>query len=77
MNVVELASQITGRYLLAEEALEEIRLWVGSSYDFQIEIDDLKKCISNATRPNNFEAMIREFISTKKPRIAPDPNPAV
>jgi hypothetical protein len=72
MNAEELASQITGRYLLAEEALEEIRKWVGSSYDFQIELDDLKRCISNATRPNNFESMIREFISTKRPPGIPE-----
>ena len=38
MNAIELASQITGRYLIAEEALEEVRKWVGSSYDFQIEV---------------------------------------
>ena len=72
MNAIELASQITGRYLIAEEALEEVRKWVGSSYDFQIDLVDLQKCIASATRPNNFETMIREFILSKKLRIAPD-----
>ncbi len=66
MNAIELASQITGKSLVDAEALEEIRKWVISSYDFHIDIADLKKCISDATRPNNFESLIRGIMTGKK-----------